>query len=85
MPTKYFEMKGIIADLGEMKIPLRPDAKLVEQRPYKLKPCYKEKFNVELDLMLEAGVMEPVDESKWIGPIVVEENKNLGEVRIYVD
>ena len=27
LPTKFLEMKGIIGDLGEMKIPLRLDAK----------------------------------------------------------
>ena len=34
--------------------------------------------------MLEAGVIEPVEESKWINPIVVQDKKNLGEVRICV-
>ena len=28
-PTKFLEMKGILGDLGEMKIPLKPDAKPV--------------------------------------------------------
>ena len=35
-PTKFSEMKGILGDLGEMKIPLKPNAKLVRQRPYLL-------------------------------------------------
>ena len=60
-PTKFSEMKGIVGDLGEMKIPLRFDAKPVKQRPYKLKPCYKEKVKAELDQMLEVGVVEPVE------------------------
>ena len=30
-PTKFTEMKGIVGDLGEMKIPLKPDAKYVKQ------------------------------------------------------
>ena len=42
-------MKGIVGDLGEMNIPLRPDAKLVKKWPYKLNPCYKEKFKAKLD------------------------------------
>ena len=37
-PTKFSEMKGILGDLGEMKIPLKLDAKLVRQRPYHLNP-----------------------------------------------
>ena len=32
--TKLLEMKGILGDLGEMKILLKLDAKLVRQRPY---------------------------------------------------
>ena len=37
-PTKFSEMTGILGDLGEMNIPLKPDAKLVQQRPYRLNP-----------------------------------------------
>ena len=42
-------MKGIVDDLNEMKIRLRPDAKPVKQQPYKLNPQYKEKVKDELD------------------------------------
>ena len=62
-PTKFSEMKGIDGDLGEMKIPFRPNAKPVKKLPYKLNPHYKEKVKVELDRMLEGGVTEPVEES----------------------
>ena len=30
-PTKFFELKGIVGDLGEIRIPLNPNAKLVKQ------------------------------------------------------
>ena len=62
-PKNFFEMKGIVGDLVEMKIPLSPDVKLVKQRPYRSNPRYKEKFKAEIDRMLEAGVIEPVEES----------------------
>ena len=81
-PTKFFEMKGIV---GEMKIPLRSDAKLVKQRPWRLNPCYKEKVKVKLDGMLVACVIELVEESEWINPIVLQEKKTYGDVRICVD
>ena len=35
-PTKFSEMKGILGDLGEMNIPLKPDVKPVRQRSYLL-------------------------------------------------
>ena len=36
--TKFLEMKGILGDLGEMKILLNPDAKPIRKRPYILNP-----------------------------------------------
>ena len=35
-PTKFSEIKGILGDLGEMKIPLKPDVKPVRQRTHRL-------------------------------------------------
>ena len=70
-PTNFLEMKGIVGDLPEMKIPLKPDAKPVKRRPYRLNPRYKEKAKVELDRMLNAGIIEPIEESEWISPIVI--------------
>jgi hypothetical protein len=48
-PTMFSEMKGIVGELGEMKIPLKPDAKPVRQRPYRLNLKYKEKVKEEID------------------------------------
>jgi hypothetical protein len=52
--------------MGEMRIPLKLDARPVKQRPYRLNPKYKEKVKIELDRMLEAGIIELVEESEWI-------------------
>ena len=54
LPSNFSEMKGIVGDLGEMKIPLKPDAKPVKQQPYRLNPRYEEKVKAELDRMLDA-------------------------------
>ena len=35
--------------------------------------------------MLAAGIVEPVEESKWVSPMVVQENKTKGDIRICVD
>ena len=37
-PTKFYEMKWILGDLGQMKIPLKPDVKSVRKRLYRLNP-----------------------------------------------
>jgi hypothetical protein len=57
-------MKGIKGLMGEMKIPLKPDARLVKKRPYRLIPKYMQKVKIELDRMLEAGIIEPVEVSE---------------------
>jgi hypothetical protein len=48
-------MKGIKGPMGEMRIPLKPYARPVKHRTYRLNPKYKEKVKIELDRMLEAG------------------------------
>ena len=69
--TKIKDLKGIVGDLRMMKITLKPDAKPVKQRPYCLNLKYKEKVCIELEKMLTAGIIEPVEESGWVSPMVV--------------
>jgi hypothetical protein len=58
-----------------MKIPLRSEARPIRQRPYRLKPIYKKKVKAEIDTMLEAGIIEPIEEYEWVSPMVVQEKK----------
>jgi hypothetical protein len=74
-PTTFIEMKGIPGDLGEMKIPLKLEAIHVRKEPYELNPIYKKKVKVEIDRMLEVGIIKPVEESEWIRPMVVQKKK----------
>jgi hypothetical protein len=83
-PTKFTDMKGIKGPMGEMRIPLKLEAKPVKKIPYRLNPKYKEKVKIELDRMLEAGIIEPIEESEWISPMVVQDNKT-SEIRICID
>jgi len=74
-PTKFTELKGIIGDLGVMKFMLKPDVKLIKQRPYRLNPKYKEKVFLELAKMLTSSIIEPIEEFDWVSPMVVQEKK----------
>ena len=58
----FSEMKGILGDLWEMKIPLELDTKSVRLRPYHLNPQYKERVKAQLEWMLDAGIIEPIEE-----------------------
>ena len=50
-----------------------------------LNPRYKEKVKDEINKMLAVGIIEPVEESEWVSPMVVQEKKTKGEIRICVD
>lgn len=78
-------MKGIVGYFRVMKIPLKPNVKPIKQRPYRMNPKYKEKMKEELDKMIEAGIIESIKECKWVGPMVVQEKKEKGEIMICVD
>ena len=54
-------MKGIFDDLGEMKIPLNPNAKHVKQWSYRINPSYKGKVKTELEIMIEVGIIETIE------------------------
>jgi hypothetical protein len=75
------EMKGIERYLCDIKIPLKFEARPVRQRPYILNPIYKKKMKEKIDRMLEAGIIEPIEESEWVSPMVVQEKKR-GGIRI---
>jgi hypothetical protein len=36
LPMTFLEMRGIVGELGEMKISLKPNVKPVQQRPYRM-------------------------------------------------
>ena len=50
--TNFSKMKGILGDLVEMNIPLKPDSKPVGQRQYRLNIWYKETFKTEINTFL---------------------------------
>ena len=35
--------------------------------------------------MITVGIIEAVEESEWVSPMVVQDKKAKGEIRIYVD
>ena len=35
--------------------------------------------------MIATGIIVPVEESEWVSPMVVQDKKTKGEIRIYVD
>ena len=46
-----------------MKIDIKPDVRPVKKRPYKLAPKYKEIVKKEIDNMLVARIIYPINQS----------------------
>ena len=82
--TKFHEVKGILGDLGEIKIPLNTDVEPVKKRLYRLNLRYKECGNAKIERMLGVGIIEHGEESKWIIQMVIQDKKTR-EIQIYVD
>ena len=51
--------------MGEMKIDIKPDARSIKKRSYKLAHKYKEIVKKEIDNMLAGGIIYPIDQSSW--------------------
>jgi len=84
-PTSVADLKGIKGNTTEMKIVLRPEAWPVKHRPYRLNPTVKEKVKKDIDKMLEARIIFPVNEFEWISSIVIQNKKDATEIRVCVD
>ena len=80
--TSYQEIRGFVGD--PVKIELIEGAKPVRQ---KLRRMGKEQMNAlreEVDKLLEAGFIVPVDNAEWVSPVVVTPKKD-GRWRICID
>ena len=80
------DLTGIPPHLGEHHIDLTKGSVPVRQRQYRLNPKYLLMVKEEIDRLLEAGFIYPVNNSEWVSPIVVVPKKvgTDGKVKIRV-
>ena len=57
----YTDLKGLVHEMGEMKIDTKPDVQPVKKRSYKLAHKYKEIVKKEIDNMLATGMIYRID------------------------
>jgi hypothetical protein len=63
-----------------MRIELNPESRPIKHRPYHLNPRVKEKVKKEIDRMLAAGMIFPVDKAEWISPIIIQTKKGMEDI-----
>ena len=56
----YKYIKGLVHEMGGMKIKIKLDARPVKKRPYKLAHKYKEIVKKEIDNILAVGIIYPI-------------------------
>lgn len=76
-PWSFTKMKGIKGEVGEMKIALKPHAKPINKRPYRLNPRVKQTVKAEIEKIFTTGLIFPVEQSDWISPIVIQDKKTV--------
>ena len=85
-PRYYKKLKGLVQEMGEMKIDIEPDEKPVKKRTHKITHKYKEIVKKQIDNMLAAVIIYPIDQLEWVSPMVFQPKKHdLTYLKIYVD
>lgn len=73
------EIKDVIADISIDK-----HANPIFHGPYTVPYGLREKVDIELERLVNCGILFPVKYSKWASPVVVVEKKN-GSIRLSMD
>ena len=68
----YKDLKGLVQEMGEMKIDIKLDARQIKKRSYKLVHKYKKIVKKEIDNMLATGIIYPIDQLEFEIPMVVQ-------------
>ena len=57
----------------------------MKHRTYKLNSRVKEKVKKDIENMLAIGLMFPIEKVEWVSPIVIQNKKDIEEIRVFVD
>ena len=80
----YKDLRGIPPEIALHTIPLIPGAKPVRQRERRMNPNLQLIVKAELERLLEAGFIRPVEITDWVSPMVLVKKKN-GKLRVCID
>jgi hypothetical protein len=75
---------GIPIEVASHSIPLIPEAKPVRQRQRPMNPRLELLVRKELEKLIRAGFIQPVELTTWVSPMVIVRKKN-GKLRVCID
>lgn len=80
----YTELKGIPSNVVEHRIPLMPGAVAIRQKERRMNPQLQLMVKAELEKLIQAKFIQPVEITDWVSPMVLVKKKN-GKLRVCVD
>ena len=80
----YEDLRGILEHIATHCIELDTTISPCHQARYRMNPNYAKAVKEDLEKLLKASFIKPVDHATWLSPIVVVPKKN-GKLRICVD
>jgi hypothetical protein len=67
----YQDMPGLDTEIATHRLPIKPDCKPVKQKLRRMKPEIANKVKEEIDKLLQARFIEPINYTDWLANIVV--------------
>lgn len=80
----YKDLKGIPPEVVQHNIPLIPGAIPIRQKERRMNPQLQLLVKAELEKLLQAGFIRPVEITDWVSPMVLVKKKN-GKLRVCID
>jgi hypothetical protein len=70
------KLKRIPRSICEHKIELTVDARPIKQQPYRMNPNYAHRVRKDLNKLLDARFIFPIETTQWLLPLVIISKKN---------
>ena len=80
----YDKLKGIPKEMVEHRIPLIPGSMPIRQKERSMNPQLQLLVRIELQRLLQAGFIKPIEIIDWFFPMVLMKKKN-GKLRVCID
>ena len=80
----YTDLKGMPLEIVQHTIPLFPDTKPIRQLQRRMNPRMQLIVKAELERLLQAGFIKPVEITDWVSPMVLVKKKN-GKIRVCIN
>lgn len=83
-PSVLSEMPNQVINKYKAEITIKPNTKPIFHKAYTVPFKLRDKVNLELDRLVESGILEPIKFSEWASPIVIIPKQN-DSIRICMD